>query len=129
MGEILRRAAPQDKLLILANLPYLTTAEWRSLPQPIRDYEPREALDGGPDGLKHFRKLFSQFRSLYTSTPLHLYTFLEIDPRRKRAITALVRKTLPKWRASWHRDLAGRWRILDLCSSMREMGCGENRKW
>ncbi|MBI4434877.1 peptide chain release factor N(5)-glutamine methyltransferase [Candidatus Uhrbacteria bacterium] len=121
-----------DSAVLVANLPYLTTAEWRALPRSIRGYEPRQALDGGPDGLKHFRELFRQLQtisggdvtpplhslhSLYTFTPLHLYTFLEIDPRRKRALTALIRKTLPKWRASWHRDLAGRWRVLEISNS------------
>jgi len=37
--------------LMVANLPYVTRGEWEELPQDIRDYEPREALLGGEDGL------------------------------------------------------------------------------
>ncbi len=36
---------------IVANLPYVPTAEWERLPRHIRDYEPRIALDGGSRGL------------------------------------------------------------------------------
>jgi release factor glutamine methyltransferase len=43
--------------LITANLPYVTTEEWVGLPPEIRDYEPRAALDGGPDGLALIRRL------------------------------------------------------------------------
>jgi release factor glutamine methyltransferase len=36
---------------VVANLPYVATAEYEALPVHIRDFEPRAALDGGPDGL------------------------------------------------------------------------------
>ncbi|MBI4449427.1 peptide chain release factor N(5)-glutamine methyltransferase [Candidatus Uhrbacteria bacterium] len=100
---------------VCANLPYLTTDEWRALPRSLRQYEPRAAFDGGPDGLRPFRKLFAQIRSIPI---IHhsLFMILETDPRRKRALTPLIRKTLPGWKASWHRDLAGRWRVLVLSS-------------
>ncbi len=101
-------------VIVVANLPYLTTAEWRALPRSIRDYEPHLALDGGPDGLKHFRQLFAQLRYAFQIPDSRFQILLEIDPRRKRALTALTRRHLPGWEASWHRDLAGRWRVLEL---------------
>jgi release factor glutamine methyltransferase len=45
--------------LVLANLPYVPDADWATLPPDIRDYEPREALLGGPDGLDHIRALLA----------------------------------------------------------------------
>ncbi|MDO8648589.1 MAG: peptide chain release factor N(5)-glutamine methyltransferase [Candidatus Peregrinibacteria bacterium] len=104
-----------SSLIICANLPYLTTAEWRALPASLKQYEPRLALDGGPDGLTPFRKLLTQVSKI----PIirnSLFIILEVDPRRKRALTALTRRHLPRWEASWHRDLAGRWRVLALNS-------------
>ena len=38
--------------LVLANLPYVAEGEWEGLAPEIRDYEPREALVAGPDGLE-----------------------------------------------------------------------------
>ena len=38
--------------LLVANLPYVSEAEWGSLQPEIRDYEPRDALVAGPTGLE-----------------------------------------------------------------------------
>jgi release factor glutamine methyltransferase len=46
---------PESLDTIVANLPYIPTAEYEKLPIGIRDYEPRIALDGGPDGLSVIR--------------------------------------------------------------------------
>lgn len=43
--------------LIISNPPYVPTAEIETLQPEVRDYEPRLALDGGPDGLDAFRRL------------------------------------------------------------------------
>jgi release factor glutamine methyltransferase len=43
--------------LIVANPPYIPSGDIAGLPPEVRDYEPRQALDGGPDGLKFFRCL------------------------------------------------------------------------
>ena len=43
--------------LIISNPPYIPTKEIESLQTEVRDYEPRQALDGGPDGLAFFRRL------------------------------------------------------------------------
>ncbi|MGZ8663493.1 MAG: peptide chain release factor N(5)-glutamine methyltransferase [Solirubrobacterales bacterium] len=38
--------------LIVANLPYVSEAEWEGLAPEIREYEPRDALVAGPTGLE-----------------------------------------------------------------------------
>jgi release factor glutamine methyltransferase len=38
--------------LVLANLPYVREDEWEGLAPEITDYEPREALVGGADGVE-----------------------------------------------------------------------------
>jgi release factor glutamine methyltransferase len=45
--------------LCVANLPYVTTAEWHSLPREIKDYEPPGALCGGEDGVELIRRLIA----------------------------------------------------------------------
>jgi release factor glutamine methyltransferase len=47
----------EDFDLILANLPYVAEAEWASLRPEVTEWEPREALLAGPDGLDAFRAL------------------------------------------------------------------------
>ncbi len=43
--------------LLVANLPYVPRAQWEQLPREIRDFEPRQALLGGEDGLELIRPL------------------------------------------------------------------------
>ncbi len=43
--------------LVVANVPYVPTGEIDLLPVEAREYEPRIALDGGPDGLDVLRRV------------------------------------------------------------------------
>lgn len=45
---------------LLSNLPYIPTDVCEALPQDVRTFEPRSALDGGPDGLDLVRELTVQ---------------------------------------------------------------------
>lgn len=46
--------------LIVSNPPYIPAAEIQTLEPEVRDFDPRLALDGGPDGLEFYRKLAAQ---------------------------------------------------------------------
>ncbi len=46
--------------LIASNPPYIPSAEIAGLAPEVRDFDPRQALDGGPDGLDHYRGLAAQ---------------------------------------------------------------------
>lgn len=43
--------------LILSNPPYIPLGEIAGLAADVRDFDPRRALDGGPDGLEAFRRI------------------------------------------------------------------------
>ncbi len=43
--------------IIVSNPPYVPTAVVDTLEPEVRDYDPRTALDGGPDGLAFYRRL------------------------------------------------------------------------
>jgi release factor glutamine methyltransferase len=43
--------------LIVSNPPYIPSADINTLQPEVRDYEPREALDGGEDGLDFYRQI------------------------------------------------------------------------
>jgi release factor glutamine methyltransferase len=49
--------------LVLANLPYVSEAEWPSLQPEVTEWEPRGALLAGPDGLDAIRTFLSHLSS------------------------------------------------------------------
>lgn len=46
--------------LIISNPPYIPTAEIEKLEPEVRDFDPRSALDGGPDGLDFYRRFATE---------------------------------------------------------------------
>lgn len=46
--------------LIVSNPPYIPTAQVQTLDRSVREYEPVQALDGGPDGLVVHRRVLAQ---------------------------------------------------------------------
>src|SRR5207253_9026863 len=49
--------------IIISNPPYIPTEEIKKLVAGVRDYEPRSALDGGPDGFAIFDRLVDAARA------------------------------------------------------------------
>jgi release factor glutamine methyltransferase len=52
--------------LVLANPPYIPSADIEHLEPEVRQYEPRSALDGGPDGLDAYRTLAPEILRVLT---------------------------------------------------------------
>ncbi len=46
--------------LLVSNPPYVETDEIPHLAPEVRDWDPRPALDGGPDGLTYYRRIFAE---------------------------------------------------------------------
>jgi release factor glutamine methyltransferase len=87
-----------DYDLVVANLPYVTEAEWGGLQPEIVRYEPREALVSGLDGLDAIRELFEQ-------APAGQALALEHGAEQGAAVRALLDG------AETRRDLAGHERV------------------
>ena len=67
---------PQPFDLIVANPPYIPSADIASLDRSVRDYEPLKALDGGPDGLDLHRRILEHAPARLNATGR---IFLEIQ--------------------------------------------------
>jgi release factor glutamine methyltransferase len=61
-GQDAAAQGPERFDLIVANLPYVAEPDWPSLQPEVRDWEPREALLAGPDGLDAIRALLTSER-------------------------------------------------------------------
>jgi release factor glutamine methyltransferase len=86
--------------VIVSNPPYLTAAEYDALDQSVRDFEPRDALVSGTDGLRATRTLFAEAGALLEPAGI---LALEIDERRADAVRALGEEL--GWSVAIHEDL------------------------
>lgn len=61
-NNLLEQFAPESADLIVANLPYIATADWQELHPSVRDHEPQSALDSGETGMELISQLATQAR-------------------------------------------------------------------
>ncbi|MEI7451772.1 MAG: peptide chain release factor N(5)-glutamine methyltransferase [Candidatus Falkowbacteria bacterium] len=94
-------------LVIAANLPYLAP-DWIKASPSIK-HEPKLALVAGADGLKYYRILFDQIKTL--SNP-KITILCEIDPRQKETIAKLLEEKIPEATYQIKNDLAGLDRLV-----------------
>ncbi len=93
--------------LIVSNPPYIATSEIATLQREVRDWEPRAALDGGPDGLAVFRRLIPDAARLLRPGG---WLILEIGATQGETVPGLLG---PGWReCSVTPDLAGLPRVV-----------------
>jgi release factor glutamine methyltransferase len=105
--EPFSEAHPFD--LIVSNPPYIPTAVLERLAPEITRFEPRLALDGGPDGL-------TAIRALIHAAPRHLtpggWLLVETGDDQRPAIMELVAADGRYGEVHYLQDLAGRDRVL-----------------
>jgi release factor glutamine methyltransferase len=89
--------------VVAANLPYVRTEAIPSLPVAA-SFEPRLALDGGPDGLAVIGRLLDQLGAALAEDGVAL---LEIGGDQEADLRALVAERLPGWSCEVERDLGG----------------------
>ncbi len=102
--------------MLIANPPYVSSAVIPSLEPEIRIFEPREALDGGDDGLSLIRRLLGEARRVLQGNSVIL---LEMDPHQMEVVEMTATSYWPSTTTSRHKDLAG----LDRVLSIRLSGC------
>lgn len=100
--------------VVVANLPYVATADLSRLPRQVRDYEPLLALDGGPDGLRVIAALLAALAAPAKGARLRPggRAFLEIGADQGEAVQALAESMLPAAGIELYRDYAGLDRVL-----------------
>ncbi len=96
--------------LLVANLPYVPTAELPRLPVAAH-FEPQLALDGGPDGMAVIRRLVGQLPGALVPTGTAL---MEIGSDQVELVRNATDKDLPGWSVQFHADLGGQPRVAEL---------------
>jgi len=105
---------PRDEKLrfdcVVANLPYVPTAQLPRRPEPAA-FEPREALDGGSDGLREYRRLLARLPGRLNDGAVVL---LEAAPPSIAALRDLAAAAFPSARVGVGPDYAGLERYIRL---------------
>ncbi len=101
-------AGPFD--IVVSNPPYIATADLDALMPEVAQYDPRQALAGGADGLDAYRAIFPGLIGLLAPTGL---VALEIGASQGAAVVELAAQR-GFAALSHHRDLAGIARCLVL---------------
>jgi len=106
-GDLFDPVAGQTFDLIVSNPPYIGHEEFAGLDKGVRDFEPRQALDGGVDGLDFYRRIAM-------SAAAHLAPggaiFVEIGQTQGPAVEALL--TTHVGPGKTYVDMSGRPRVV-----------------
>jgi release factor glutamine methyltransferase len=94
--------------LLVANPPYVARGDIAALPGEVRDFDPRRALDGGPDGLDGYRAIAADARRLLAPAGVLV---LELGFGQLSAVTSLL-PAAGLAPAAMRQDLAGVVRAL-----------------
>jgi release factor glutamine methyltransferase len=94
--------------LLVANPPYVARGDFAALPGEVRDFDPRRALDGGPDGLDGYRAIAADARRLLAPAGVLV---LELGFGQLSAVTSLL-PAAGLAPAAMRQDLAGVVRAL-----------------
>jgi release factor glutamine methyltransferase len=95
--------------LCVANLPYVTTAEWDSLPREIKEYEPPGALWGGHDGLDLIRRLIATSHEVLAPGG---FLLLEVGWQQATAVQIILQQQGHFSGIGVYHDLAGIERVV-----------------
>lgn len=96
--------------VVTANPPYIPSETIALLPPDVRDFEPLEALDGGPAGLSLIRRIVSEAPRFLRSGGL---LFMEIGFDQKEATMACFAETGQEYSdVTTVKDYAGRERLV-----------------
>lgn len=95
--------------LIVANPPYVRRDEIDSLAPEVAWWEPRHALDGGPDGLEFYRRIAAGAACRLAPEGMLL---MEIAAEAAQQVVRLLQDSASFTGAAIHRDYTGRERVI-----------------
>ncbi len=94
--------------VLVSNPPYVESGQINQLQPEIRDFEPRAALDGGPDGLHCYRQLLPECRQL----PQLGLIVLEVGQGQAEAVCSIGQESFPSAQVETIPDLSGIQRVV-----------------
>jgi release factor glutamine methyltransferase len=108
--DLLSAFKPQASFdVLVANLPYVPQPEWEQLPRDIKDFEPRQALLAGKDGLDLIRPLVRQAHQYIKAGG---WLLLEVGDRQAEKVEGLMQQNGAYDRVESIKDFSGIERVV-----------------
>jgi release factor glutamine methyltransferase len=95
--------------IVASNPPYVSEPEWAHLPATVKNFEPREALVGGPTGVETIARLVPQASQRLLPAG---WLILEISPQIERAVRSCIAADGGYEEAITRKDLSGLARVV-----------------
>ncbi len=103
-----------DILVVVANLPYVSSSEYKKLEKEVKDFEPKISLFAPQKGLAAYNESIRQLRLIKESKKYkEMITFFEVSPWQKDFIKAKIKNHFRFPRIKIHRDLSGSCRVIE----------------
>jgi release factor glutamine methyltransferase len=103
--------------MIVANLPYIKSCEFKDLSPEVRNFEPTTALAGGEDGLGKIQQILEQMPGKLNYGGCFL---LEIGQGQGRMVTSLINSYFPQASMELISDLGGIERVVKVGLQVRK---------
>jgi len=103
--------------MIVANLPYIKSCEFKDLSPEVRNFEPTTALAGGEDGLGKIQQILEQMPGKLNYGGCFL---LEIGQGQGRMVTSLIKSYFPQASVELISDLSGIERVVKVGLQVRQ---------
>jgi len=103
-----------ERILVVANLPYLSHDLYESASDDVRLHEPESALVAGDEGLALYRELLDDIARKKKSdwSDMRIDGFLEISPEQEPSLGKIFTDRFPSSENGFIPDLSGRTRIF-----------------
>ena len=95
--------------IVISNPPYIPAGEIAGLELEVAKFAPRAALDGGPDGLDHYRRIIAKAPGFFGGKGGQIY--LEIGDGQAGEVKTLLKEADFITLEAYH-DLAGKTRVV-----------------
>jgi release factor glutamine methyltransferase len=110
LQPLLETGVADQVAVVVSNPPYVRSEEFKTLQPEVSVWEPRLALDGGPEGLDLYQGLLAECALL----PALQAIFLEVGYDTAEPVSGLARRVWPEAETQVRPDLAGVPRLVTI---------------
>ena len=95
--------------MIVSNPPYVPSGDLENLPPEVKAWEPREALDGGEEGMFYIKKIIIEATTYLKPGG---WLLLEVDPEQASTSMSLIEAQMQYHEGRLVKDYSHQYRVI-----------------